>query len=87
MENTKLTVRVPVDVLQRAKQYAQEHDTTLTRLISEYLRQLPLEGDPLAQAPIVRRMSGLLSSGVSIDDYKAYLEEKYGHPTAGADRS
>ena len=40
MEQTKLTVRLHRDLLEGAKQYAREHDTTLTRLVSEYLRQL-----------------------------------------------
>jgi hypothetical protein len=28
-------------------------------------------------APIVRRLSGILSPEVSLDDYKKHLEEKY----------
>ena len=77
MESTKLTVRVPRDVLEEAKRYARENQTTLTRLISEYLRQLDVENDPLANAPIVRRLSGTLSPDVSIEDYRQYLESKY----------
>jgi hypothetical protein len=78
MERTKLTVRVPRDLLEGAKRYASEHHTTLTRLISEYLRQLTTKSDPLPNAPIVQRLSGTLSQDVSLQDYEAYLEEKYG---------
>jgi hypothetical protein len=78
MEKTKLTVRVPRDLLEGAKRYASEHHTTLTRLISEYLRQLTTKSDPLPNAPIVQRLSGTLSQDVSLQDYEAYLEEKYG---------
>lgn len=78
MQKTKLTVRVPQDLLEGAKRYANEHDTTLTRLVSEFLRQLSVQGDPLADAPIVRRLSGALSPDASIEDYGKYLEEKYG---------
>lgn len=85
MENTKLTIRVPRDVLERAKQYAHDHQTSVTRLVSEYLRQLPVENDPLAEAPIVQRLSGLLSADVSIQDYHQYLEEKYGRPASNID--
>jgi hypothetical protein len=85
MEDTKLTIRVPHEVLVRAKQYALEHKTTLTRLVSEYLRQLPIDNDPLAKAPIVQRLSGLLSSNVSVNDYRQYLEKKYGSPPSGTD--
>ena len=78
MERTKLTIRVPRDVLERAKQYAEEHDTTLTRLVSEHLSQLGLEDDFLANAPIVRSLSGILPSEASVEQYHQYLEEKYG---------
>lgn len=77
MERTKLTIRVPRQLLEGAKRYAYEHDTTLTRLVSEYLRQLTAENDPLADAPIVRRLSGSLAQDASIDEYRQYLEEKY----------
>ena len=76
MEKRKLTVRVPTDVLEGAKQYARENRTSLTRLVSEYLRQLTAQDDPLAQAPIVRRLSGTLSQDVSVEDYRGYLEQK-----------
>ncbi len=87
MESTKLTIRVPREVLERAKQYARDHQTNLTRLVSEYLRQLPVDNDPLVDAPVVQRLSGLLSADVSIEDYQQYLEEKYGSQTSSTDRS
>ncbi len=87
MKSTKLTVRVPRDVLERAKDYARENQTSLTRLISEYLRQLPVESDLLVDAPIVQRLSGLLSPDQTVEDYQRYLEEKYGGQAAHTDRS
>lgn len=78
MEKTKLTIRVPRDLLDGAKQYAGEHNTTLTRLVSEYLRRLGAQDDPLADAPVVRRLSGFLSQDASVEDYGAHLEEKHG---------
>ena len=78
MGTTKLTVRVPQDVLEGAKRYAHENRTTLTRLVSEYLRQLTIQSDPLADAPVVQRLSGTLSQSVSVEDYRAYLERKHG---------
>ncbi len=80
METTKMTVRVPRQLLEQAKQYAQEHDTTLTRLITAYLGRISAESDPLADAPIVRRLSGSLSPNVDVEDYERYLDEKYGRP-------
>lgn len=76
MEDTKLTVRVPSDLLKNIKRYAAENNTTLTALIEAYLRQIPVEGD-LEDAPIVRRLSGALSPSLSNEDYKKHLDEKY----------
>ena len=76
--DTKLIVRVPRHLLANAKRYARAHQTTLTELISTYLQHIPADSELLDHAPVVRRLTGLLSPDVSIDDYKKHLEEKYG---------
>ena len=81
MNDARLTIRVPRNLLEEAREYARENQTTLTRLVSHYLRQLAAARDPLADAPIVRRLSGSLSPAVSIDDYKKHLDEKYARGT------
>jgi len=81
MEKTKLTIRLPSDLLEGAKRYANEHNTTLTRMVSAYLRQLGTEDDLLSGAPTVRRLSGVLLQVASVQEYRAYLEHKHGHPT------
>jgi hypothetical protein len=85
MQDTKLTIRVPRDVLEDAKRYAQRNQTTLTRLVSEYLRRLADERSLLAEAPTVRRLAGVLSPDVGVADYQANLEEKYGIRSPRAD--
>jgi hypothetical protein len=77
MQETKLTVRVPRDLLENIKRYAAQNNTTLTDLIEAYLRRIPSQHH-LENAPIVRRLSGTLPSDVTIQDYKQHLEEKYG---------
>jgi hypothetical protein len=77
MEETKLTVRVPRHLLEKAKRFAAQNNTTLTNLIEAYLQHIPLEGD-LESAPIVQRLSGIVSPEVSVEDYHRHLEEKYG---------
>jgi len=77
MKETKLTVRLPRDLLENVKLYAAQNHTTLTKLIEAYLRRIPAQ-HPLEKAPIVRRLSGSLPSEVTIQDYKKPLEEKYG---------
>jgi hypothetical protein len=75
MEQTKLTVRVPRDLLKNVKLYATQNNTTLTKLIEAYLRRIPAQA-PLDDVPIGRRLSGILPENVSIRDYHEHLEEK-----------
>ncbi len=77
MEQTKLTVRVPRDLLENVKRYAAENNTTLTDLIEAYLRRIPAQ-NPFDDAPIVRRLSGILPKDVSMQNYREHLEGKYG---------
>jgi hypothetical protein len=77
MQETKLTVRVPRDLLDNIKRYAAQNNTTLTSLIEAYLRRIPAQ-PPLENAPIVRRLSGTLSPDITLQDHKKHLEEKYG---------
>lgn len=77
MQVKKMTVRVRKDLLEKAKRYAQENDTTLTRLVASYFEQLTLERDPLVDAPTVRRLVGSLEPTVTVDDYRQHLAEKY----------
>jgi hypothetical protein len=76
--DTKLTVRVPRRILESAKHYAASQNITLTSLISNFLQSLPGEQQPMQDAPIVQRLSGVLSPDVSVEDYQKHLEEKYG---------
>jgi len=77
MRKTKLTVRIPQDVLDNFRRYAEEKNTTMTSLVEAYLRRLPHQEIP-EDASIVRRLSGTLSQSVSIEDHKKHLAEKYG---------
>ncbi|HLE50698.1 MAG TPA: DUF6364 family protein [Anaerolineales bacterium] len=78
MKKAKLTVRVPRQLLNHAKQYASANNTTLTRLVSEYLRQLVDRSDALIDAPIVRRLSGVLPKEATVTEFHEYLGRKYG---------
>jgi hypothetical protein len=74
----KITIRVPKRALANARRYANSHNTTLARLISTYLEQLPTSSSEiLDRAPIVRRLTGLLSPDLSAADSKEHLKQKY----------
>ncbi len=75
---TKLTVRVDRRWLEQAKAYTARHGTTLSKLISEYLRDLSSAERPLGPTPVLDRLAGILPADVDVDDYRAHLAEKYG---------
>lgn len=75
-------LQIPSDIVEKASAFADQHGTSLARLISEYLRRLEPD-DLLASAPIVRRLAGTLPPDVSLADYDRYLDEKYGNGPGG----
>ncbi len=76
MNDSKLTVRIPQHLLEKAKQYAQLHKTTVTSMIKAYFSSIPQQS-PFEDAPITARLMGSLSDDISIDDHKKHLSEKY----------
>ena len=78
MEKTKLTLRIEKPVIELAKQYAGQHNTTLSKLVSEFLRTLNAQSGSRTKTPILEELTSLLPADVSQDEYQAYLEEKYG---------
>lgn len=77
MRKTKLTVRIPQNVLDNFRRYAEEKNTTMPSLVEAYLHRLLHQEIP-EDAPIVRRLSGTLSQKISVEDHKNHLSEKYG---------
>ncbi len=74
----KLTVRVPGHLLENAKRYAQTHHTTLKNLITTYLETIPPQTEGMEGAPSVRRLTGLLTTHSSKEDWNVHVEQKYG---------
>ena len=67
------------DAIERADRYAAKHQTNLSRLVSDFLRSLPLTGPGRDLAPAVRRLYGVAAGRkASRDTYRAHLLEKYG---------
>ena len=76
-QKTKLTVRVDPSALDRAKHYAAVNNTSLSKLISDFLSVLDVETNA-PQAPILQRLSGILPAEASVEDHRTYLAKKYG---------
>ena len=80
--NTKLTLNLDKDVIQRAKQYAEDNKRSLSSIVESYFRFLTdQEKKELAPfSPIVNERSGVieLEEGFKLKDgYQDYLIEKY----------
>lgn len=73
----KLTVRIESQALAEAKRYAASNQTNLSRLISEFFRLLGRRG-PEPEAPILRKLSGVLPTSASGEEHHEYLVNKYG---------
>ena len=83
MPKDRVNLTVDDDALERARRYGNRHGLSLSRLVSDFFRTLPdpASSVPPELTPAVRR---LLGSGLGDracgdrDDYRRYLEEKYG---------
>jgi Family of unknown function (DUF6364) len=77
---SKLTLSVDEDVVARAKRYAEQQGTSVSRLVETYLDVLarPSVVKDEELPPVTRRLSGVLK-GVRFDreEYIDYLERKY----------
>ena len=80
---TKLTLRLNDNVIQRAKTYAQSHKISLSKMIESYLDSITKQKDEKQKMPItplVESLSGVIDLPADFDykqEYRNYLEEKY----------
>jgi len=79
---TKLTLRVEEELIERAKTYSERVGKSVSQLFADYIKMLPeaTESRPKnpSLTPIVRSMKGVLR-GLQVDekDYRRHLEEKH----------
>lgn len=68
------------DAVERGERYGRLHGTTLSRLVGDFLRSLPLEkADADDLSPVVRRLRGVAAKGhASREEYRERLSRKYG---------
>jgi hypothetical protein len=67
------------DAIARGERYSQLHGTNLSRLVSDFLRALPLEKPSTPLSPAVQRLRGV-AAGSKVDraTYREHLAHKYG---------
>ncbi len=84
---TKLTLRMDKSLIERAKKFAHDHDTSLSRIVSEHFSQMIADKEQASQdeaewkaslAPITRSLAGIAAgSDLTEENYWNYLEEKH----------
>ena len=78
MDETKLTIRIERATLERAKRYARAHGTSLTRLVTSHLERLGAAGEAAGdEAPVTRRLTGVLPPEASLHDYHEHIERTH----------
>ena len=75
MPRKKLTLSVDEEAVRRARWFTKKHDTSISRLVSEFL--LSLGDSEVPDTPIVSRLVGILPSDTRLEDYHEHLVEKY----------
>ncbi|RLA43190.1 MAG: antitoxin [Gammaproteobacteria bacterium] len=75
---SKLTLRLDDSLINQAKIFAEQHDKSLSQVVSDYF-ELLTKGIESPEAPaITKSLIGVLGGAdVTLDDYKRHLEEKY----------
>jgi hypothetical protein len=79
--DTKLTLKLNEDVIEKAKEYAKSKKTSLSDLIENYLQKLTTEKKGKKNiTPLVKSLSGVIELPKDYNDkkdYTDYLTNKY----------
>ena len=77
---TKLTLRLEDELINKAKTLAQQRGKSLSKLVAEYFKYITSKeiDSETELPPIVKSLSGsLANSNIDEADYKKHLESKY----------
>jgi len=82
--DTKLTLRLNDNVIERAKIYARSHKISLSKMIESYLHSITTQNEDekkkVSITPLVESLSGVIDLPADFDykkEYRSYLDEKY----------
>lgn len=79
--DTKLTLKLEQTIIEKAKNYAKAHKTSLSQLIENYLLNITNEkGKEEKITPLVKSLSGIIKLPNDFDmkeEYSDYLIRKY----------
>jgi hypothetical protein len=79
--DTKLTLKLEQEIIEKAKDYAKSRKTSLSKLIENYLQRITAENEEKDKiTPLVKSLSGIIDLPKDIDHkkgYSDYLTNKY----------
>lgn len=77
--STKLTLNLNKEIIEEAKSYAKSHQTSLSKLIENYLSSLTRVSKKKSPvSPLVESLTGIIPSEYDEKkDYREYIDEKY----------
>jgi hypothetical protein len=78
--DSKLTLKLDASVIERAKLYAKEQNTSLSKLIENYLSALTSKPDKKTEiSPLVESLAGVvdLNKSSEKETYIDYISKKY----------
>lgn len=80
--DTKLTLKLEQEIIEKAKDYAKIRKTSLSKLIENYLHKITDDNDSAEKiTPLVKSLSGIINLPDQYDHkkngYTDYLTDKY----------
>lgn len=78
--DSKLTLKMDLEIIEKAKRFAKQRNTTLSILIENYFQNLTAREDSSDQiSPLVKSLSGIIEipEGDVNKEYTDYLMKKY----------
>ena len=79
--DTKLTLKLKKNIIDRAKKYARDRETSLSKIIENYLETITSPSTPKDEiSPLVKSISGVIKLPDDFNhkaDYHQFLNAKY----------
>jgi hypothetical protein len=79
MAKKRLNITLEHETAERARRYTERHATSISRLVEEFLSQLPDPEDAAGElTPAIRRLLGVARGGPDRAAYRRHLMRKHG---------
>lgn len=70
--DTKLTLKLDSEIISETKSYAKDHNSSLSRLVEKFLRNLTRQNGEKMTSPLVQELSGIMEKRQLTDETDRY---------------